>query len=104
MFLDLQVTRLWQTGKSISNIYDAAALSKKLKTFAAVHCSNLSLVGSQLTVLNSFIPICALLLRFKQNLIHLFLIHSSESDAFTHNYEIVSNSLLTAKIKGSRMR
>ena len=35
MFLDLRVTRLWQTGKNISDIYDGAALSKKIENLCS---------------------------------------------------------------------
>ena len=37
-----------------------------------IHCADLSLVGSQFILINSFIPTWALLSGFKHNLIHLF--------------------------------
>ena len=51
---------------------NGAELSKNLKNFAFLHCSNLSFMGSQLIFFNSLIPICPLFFRFKRNLIHSF--------------------------------
>ena len=47
-------------------------LIKNLKTLAQMHCSTLFLVGSQFIFKNSFVPMWALLSRFKQYLMHLF--------------------------------
>ena len=45
---------------------------KNLKTLTQMHCSTLFLVGSQFIFKNSFVPMWALLSRFKQYLMHLF--------------------------------
>ena len=54
----------------------AEVVNRSLKAdctdFTHIHCATLSLIGSQFTLINSFIPTRALFFRFKQNLIHLF--------------------------------
>ena len=53
-------------------MYCGDILLKNLKMFTHIHCATLSLVGSQFTLINSFIPTWALLSRLKQYLKHLF--------------------------------
>ena len=42
--------QLWPTGESISDSKEGDESSKNLTTFVAVHCPNLSFVGSQFRV------------------------------------------------------
>ena len=56
-------------------MYCGDILLKNLNMFTHIHCATLSLVGSQfiLILINSLISTWALLSRFKQNLIHLYV-------------------------------
>ena len=54
------------------NLFSGVELSMRSFFVVQMHCSTLFLVGSQFILKNSFVPMWALLSRFKQYLMHLF--------------------------------